>query len=130
MRVSDWETKFNDYIDAHRDAEFQYGALDCARFVCGAVECITGRDLYAPYRNRYNTEIGAARALKRFGQGDLEATFAAQFDDRPIAYAQRGDIVFDGESVGLCIGRGRAVFIGDGLAVKTRKDWVRVWANG
>lgn len=71
----------------------------------------TGKDFAAAFRGRYSTAAGAARALKRYGAGDLPATATMMLGPplRSPMLAQRGDVVAitgaDGRmALGICIG--------------------------
>jgi hypothetical protein len=127
-KFDDWERDLSEYLASVNIAEL--GEAPCAKFVSGAVMAQTGRDIHAPFDGKYSTPIGAARALKKFGAGTLEATFDGLFDERPIGFAQRGDVVFYDDSVGICVG-GHAIFInGDNFENIDRAHWVKAWAVG
>lgn len=133
-RLPDWEARLHDYLDAHAGAVFVWGKLDCALFAAGAVAAQTGVDFAAPFRGRYSTAIGSARALTRFGEGTLQATIAARFSSMPIGYARRGDLVMVGNMAGVCIGA-TAVFVGEedgnsGLVRFARAEWSTAWKVG
>ena len=127
-RLPDWERRLADYIEAIDIASL--GAAPCAQFAADCAQAITGVDFYESYRGRYKTAAGAARVLKRIGGGDLPLTFDLHFEQKPPAFAQRGDIVFNGESMGVCIG-GVGLFIdGDAFVQLPRNLWVKAWAVG
>jgi hypothetical protein len=129
-RLSDWEPRLADYL-ANALADIPaLGEVPCARFAAGAVEAQTGVDHYAQFRGKYRTANGAARALRKIGAGDLESTFDRYLTAHPApAFAQRGDIVFNSEAVGVCIGS-NALFIADGEAMQLpRGEWVKAWAT-
>jgi len=65
MRVSHWEIRLAEYIEAKRSEPFAWGKNDCMTFAAGAVLVLTGADVLAPLRGRYATAIGAARWAKR-----------------------------------------------------------------
>lgn len=127
-RYHDWEARLADYL-----AGFDVNALGeapCAFFAAGAVEAQTGFDGHAKYAGKYKTALGAVKVMKSLGGGDLPTTFDLHLDRRESpAFAQRGDIVFDGESVGVCIGR-VALFVADGAWVEIpRSEWSIAWAT-
>jgi hypothetical protein len=125
---NDWERLLSEYL-ATADIE-SMGEAPCAKFVSGAVLAQTGRDIHAPFEGKYSTPIGAAKALIKYGAGTLEATFDSLFDERPIGFAQRGDVVFYDDSVGVCVG-GYAIFINGGDFVNVeRAQWIKAWAVG
>ena len=138
-RRSTWEADLSAYISSVRSRSFAFGEHDCGLFAAGAVLAMTGDDPGAPFRGQYSTELGCAKALKRFGAGDLKSTLDALFDDRPIGRLQRGDLVWNGEAVGVCMGD-YALFVGHhpvddgselhGLIRVPRADWVGGWRVG
>lgn len=77
-RRADWRARLAEALNLQRAQGFTWGRHDCALGLAGgAVEAMTGTDIAAPWRGRYSTALGAARALKRDGfetLGDLVAT--------------------------------------------------------
>lgn len=131
-RLPDWEARLSDYIAGLNGAGFDYGRLDCALFFAGGVVACRGDDPAAEFRGKYRTKAGSIRALRTIGAGDLESTLDAKFEQKPVAFLQRGDGVWDGEAVGVCMGP-FALFIGtsesvDGLYRVPRSDWLKGWA--
>lgn len=138
-RRSTWEADLSAYIASVRDARFEWGAFDCAMFAAGAVIAVTGVDPVEVYRGKYSTELGAAKALKKYGAGDLKSTLDTMFEARPIGRLQRGDLVWSGDAVGVCMGD-YALFVGHhpvddgselhGLIRKPRAEWAGGWRVG
>jgi hypothetical protein len=96
-RLPKWRARFSSYLIEVAGKPFEWGAHDCALHPADGVLAITGVDLAADFRGRYTTEIGAAKALKRHGSGDLASTFAAKMPEIDPAGARVGDVViFDG----------------------------------
>lgn len=131
-RLPDWERLLSDYLASMHAAEYAYGRLDCGLFAAGAVIAITGIDPAGPFRGRYTTARGAARALRRYGAGNLEKTLDSLFERKEPAFAHRGDLVWNGEAVGVCAG-GYALFIAaegqdGGLVRVQRADLRGAWA--
>ena len=130
MKFDNWEPLLAAYIANVRGDIGALGLCPCAKFACGAVEAQTGIDMHKPFAGKYEGELSAAKVLKRIGAGDLESTFDRYFvrRDNP-SFAQRGDIVFDGNAVGVCIGR-TALFVADSaLTEYPRNLWVTAWAS-
>lgn len=134
-RVREWETMLNALRDAVADRPFAWGRWDCARWGAAAVEAQTGADFYAPFLGRYSSARGAARALRKFGHGTLEATFTAALGE-PVApaFGGNGDIVLTagdaipGARIGVARADGWADVVGDaGLVRLPRSDWLKVW---
>ena len=128
MRLIDWEQRLGQAIENADIAAM--GPAPCAKFVSLCVAAQLDIDIHAPFEGKYNSEIGAARALIKYGKGTLEATFDDLFPVRPIGFAQRGDVVFYDGSVGICLGA-FALFINGGEFMRVpRTQWVKVWAVG
>jgi hypothetical protein len=132
VRLSDWEARLNAHLTQMQGEVFAWGKTDCCMFAAGVVIAQTGVDPIPEFRGRYTTKMGAAKALIKYGNGDLESTIAAKFEDRPIGYARRGDLVMHDGAVGVCVGAD-AMFMGqegdrEGLVRIPRRDWQRAFA--
>lgn len=132
MRLSNWEPLLQEFLAERRSAPFAYGKNDCAMFVSDAVLAMTGIDPAADFRGKYRTKAGSIRVLRKIGDGDLVSTFAARFSEKPVSFALRGDIVFDGEAVGICVGS-QAAFVGvhencEGLFLSPMSEMQRAFA--
>lgn len=134
IRLSTWEADLSAYIASVRNLPFVYGKHDCGLFAAGAVVAMTGEDPAAEFRGKYSSEIGIAKALKKIGAGDLETTLDTMFETRPVGLLRRGDLAWNGDSVGVCMG-GYALFVGqegerEGLIRVERSDWLKGWRVG
>lgn len=123
-RLSDWETRFAAFLAA-ADADARAGQKNyCALFAAEAVEAITGTNPAQAFRGRY------AETAKR-----LEATIDELFPPRPVAFARRGDLAWNGAAVGVVIGS-EALFVGEtpagepGLVRVPRDEWEKAWTVG
>lgn len=105
-RKSDWQSALRSYLAASARRPFVYGRHDCATFVGGAVEAMTGTDPVAAYRGRYTTARGALRVTRRAGFASHIDYFATLFAD--TARPGPGDIAVvegeDGPAVGIVQG--------------------------
>ncbi|MFN3474092.1 MAG: DUF6950 family protein [Blastomonas sp.] len=127
-RLSTWEANLAAYIAKHNGQPFVYGERDCCLWAAGAAAAQTGVDNAAVFRGKYTTELGAAKALRKYGAGSIEATFDSFYPERPIAFARRGDLVFNGEAVGVCVGATALFLSDDGYAQIPRAQWQKAWA--
>lgn len=109
MRRPDWPEQMAAVIEGARRTSFAWGRHDCCMFMADVVAATTGNDPAAAFRHRYSTELGAKRALKRYGAGSLLATATAILGP-PVAplMARRGDVVYAttglGPALGICGG--------------------------
>lgn len=131
-RHADWERLLGEYVASMSTVVFNHGTNDCALFAAGAVLAMTGSDPAKAFRGRYRSQAGAVRALRQIGDGDLESTIDGMFERKPSAFAQRGDLIWNGEAVGVCAG-GFAWFVGvdpekEGLVRIPRADWQGAWS--
>lgn len=55
------------FLQGCKDREFAMASYDCGMFVCEWMSACTGRDVYAPWRGRYQTGFGAARIILKTG---------------------------------------------------------------
>jgi hypothetical protein len=130
MRISTWEESLSDYIVNKRHEPFEYGTNDCCLFAAGAVEAITGEDPMSEFRGQYDSLKTSLKAIKDIGAGTLEATMDAKFPEVSIGYAQRGDLAFFDDSIGVVMG-GFAYFVSDdGLERIPRELWNKCWSVG
>lgn len=105
MRRNDWATRLHLYIKQHLNTPFKWGEFDCCMFPAGAVEAMTDRDFAIEFRGRYSTELGAKRALVKYGKGDIKHTIEAMFG--PSLHrlmAGRGDLVLIDTPMGEALG--------------------------
>lgn len=128
MRLSTWETQLIEYIASKRHQPFEYGSNDCAHFVAGAVQAMTGEDPMPEMRGQYDSALGSLRVLKEIGEGDLESTMDAKFNVIEIGLAQRGDIAFFDGSIGVIMGAFAWFVSDDGLERVTRSMWDKAWS--
>ncbi len=90
-RQSGWEKRLNAVVAKHQALPSGWGISDCFVIPDDAVEALTGAVMY-PKARGYQTEAGAAKALRRHGFADVREAFAARFAEIPPMLAQRGDI--------------------------------------
>lgn len=135
-RVSNWEQNLNQYLSAHLDAKFDWGRLDCALFVAGAVEAQTGVDHGKAFRGAYSDEAGAMKAIVAIGGAKNIVELMDGFLPRRVrSMVQRGDVVMCREGYlaiafgAFALGVGEEVATGrQGLIRLPPITWVRAWA--
>lgn len=132
QRLPDWEDRLVAFLTVHTDRPFAWGQWDCALYATACAAAITGEDRAAEYRGTYSTREGSAKALRELGKGTLIRTMDSLFDRKPMGMAQRGDLVWAENAVGVCIGA-VAMFVGaegshEGLVSIPRGSWQKAWA--
>lgn len=115
-RLPDWRPRLTAYLEKVRARPFAYGSHDCAMFVAGAVEAMTGFDAAAGFRHRYDSLKGG---LKLLAGGDHVALVGRLLDEVPPAFAQVGDVAVIGQvgipALGLFEGETILVLRDEGL---------------
>ena len=131
MRLEDWEARLIKYLERVDRRRYQPGRHDCAMFAAGAVRAVTGRDPGEGWRGQYRTAARGKALLAARGFGSLDdAASEALGDPCAPAMCGRGDIVSDGERLGVLwwVGRPVALFVGDdGLEALPVAGLVRGW---
>lgn len=134
-----WEELLSEYLVEMQDKPFKYGELDCALFACGAALAMTGVDLAADFRGRYDSDLSAARVIIAFTSGgdleDLAVKVAQQFGLEEVAplFARRGDIVLvpeetpNGRKALAIVGMDGWSLVGPGPRRYELKDALRAW---
>lgn len=123
QRRADWRVGLSAYLNKVARKPFRPGSHDCALFVAGAVEAMTGADLAAQWRGYKSLEEGRER-LSEAGYGDHVSLVASLFNEVAPSFAQVGDIVVlpadTGASLGIVQGEGVYCLTPAGLAVVSR----------
>lgn len=118
-RYQDWEDRLRTYLDRVAEEPFKWGFHDCALFAADCVNAQCGIDAAAAFRGKYDSQRGAALALRELGAGTLLKTVKSWLGD-PISvhFAQRGDVVMlDATTTGICVGR-YSYFVGSEQGVE------------
>ena len=131
MRCSNWETLLAEYLDKCLNKPFVWGEHDCCLFAANVIKIITGVDFAAPFRGKYSTQLGAIRALKRYGSGDLTSTLNMIFGE-PVSKlnVRRGDVALvanSGEPAMAIVFNGLWYVGVNGLVKTTMTDALVFW---
>jgi hypothetical protein len=130
MRISTWQDTLVNYIASKRHEPFEYGVNDCCMFAAGAVIEMTGEDPMSEFRGKYDSLKGSLKVIKEIGAGTLELTLDSKFQEVSIGYAQRGDLAFFDDSVGVVMGDFAYFASDDGLERIPRDLWNKCWSVG
>ncbi len=103
-RKADWYSSLSTYIDGAFRKPFAYGEFDCTLFAAGAVEAMTGVNLYADFLGRYRTLRGGMLQLKKLGFDNQVDYVASLFAEVHPAMAQVGDIAVIHTEIGPGLG--------------------------
>lgn len=118
MRPLDEIRRLEAYVERTRRDPFVWGKQDCALWVAGAVEAMTGRDLAEPFRGRYKTKAEGIAIAETFGFVDHVDVFRQMLDPVPPGNALLGDvIVIPPATIGIAQGRAAWAMTERGLAL-------------
>jgi len=123
MRSQNWQIDMGKAIEKAEATPFAWGSNDCCLFVCDVILAMTGVDLGADFRGKYDTREGA-EALIGFATdgGDLEL-FVEQMcrqnhmPEVEVNFAWRGDVALHDADAGPCLG----IIDGDGAVYLSEK---------
>lgn len=125
-----WTQLLDNYVEASRSREFEWGELDCVTFAANWKCLATGVDPIAEWRGTYKTERQALALIVRLGCKDLEALATRLFGEPdPLGpkFAGRGDIVFAQDALGVSLGARGAFLSLDKLVFLPARDFKTVW---
>lgn len=102
-RRPDWDLRLHDCLTAAQKLRFRWGRHDCFRFVCKAIEAMTGTDPGAEFRGKYSSREEAEKVSSFAFQASSEKPFTEQvaealaarcgFQEVGVKFAGRGDVV-------------------------------------
>lgn len=119
QRLPDWDCRLIAMTIRHLSTPPEWGVSDCLLTVADAIEAVTGVDLAAKIRGTYDSEIGAAKLLRRRRMKTVEDALAKLLPETGRLMAQRGDVgTIEREgtiAAGFLTDRGFAVKDGRGL---------------
>ncbi len=117
QRRRDWRTRLNAYLTEIKSANIVWGAHDCAvGLAARAIEEMTGVDLAARWRGRYDSASSALRMMREDGFDDLEQLGCSLLPAVPACMGQIGDIALVPDETGI---GALGVVIGDRITVLT-----------
>lgn len=132
-RHPQWEQRLLDLVAAAVARPYAYSHWDCLLMPAAMVRAVTGKDFGRGHRGKYRSAASASRYLRKLGFDSPEAMLDSLFPQKPIGFAQRGDLVLAADGVpGVCMGD-FALSVGEGEAGMVRvprADWIKAWAIG
>lgn len=133
MIKKDWCERLVTFLSKNQDTPFEWGKFDCCLFVADAIIEMTGVDIAADFRGKYQSEKGSLRALVKYGKGDVKSTFThllGQF--KPRLKAGRGDVALiatpTGDAVGIVFNGAVWVATPDGLTTVPLREALGCWS--
>jgi len=132
-KVIDWEVKFNQFIDKHKNKPFAWGTWDCCKFSNALIKEITEEDLI-PKSLKWKDEKTAMKSIAKYG-GDLlnsikKACMSKKVNQINPAFMSKGDLVVykeESQLVGICDGMYILTPTDDCIGVKTDVNVLGVW---
>ena len=139
-----WEQRLHDLISEHIERPHKYGEWDCMLMPAAVIKAVTGQDLGRGHKGKYRSAASASRYLRQIGFNHPSEMLDSLFEEKPIGFAQRGDLVLcrtpSGDNPGVCYGD-FALVVGEigeqgepgakeGLVRCGRENWLKAWALG
>lgn len=131
-RFADWESRLAAVIGAAELRPHRFGVHDCCLFAAACIRAQTGADPARGLRGKYRSAAGAARQMAALGFTDVLTLADGLIGARvPVLMAARGDIVSDGQNLGV-MWAPDALFVGQegtraGLISLARRHLVAAW---
>jgi len=134
-RYLDWRARLSASIEARRRSLHVYGGNDCGLFVADCIAAMTGIDIAADFRGRYDSLASAVTMLQAAGYADLCEVLAARLEEIHPSRARAGDVMaFDssptGWALGIVNGERVTVLRPDGLGTVLRTQAQRAFRVG
>ncbi len=134
-RINNWPDALAAFVEEKRNAPFVWGVNDCCLFTSDWILKVTLEDpaITLGLRGTYSTALEAARILERLGGAEALPGLAG-YEEVPLKYAQRGDMVSlespTGIVLGVCLGR-QVISAGPlGAAFDTTLKGRKAWRVG
>lgn len=115
MRHPEWEKRLVAVTEAHLNTSLVWGQSDCILTAADAVEAVLGDDPAKDIRGNYKSKTGAYRLIRERGFKSVADVLSSQFEEVPVALAQRGDLGVYEKTAGYFCEYGFAVKGEDGL---------------
>jgi len=94
-RYENWPTLLLHFVDSLDNQKFNWGKNDCFIFCGGAIQAMTGDDIFKGYKfkGKYDSAAGAIKQFKKHNFKTLESVWSHFLTPVAVAFAQRGDVV-------------------------------------
>lgn len=113
VRLPDWRNRLIAFLTDCAARPFVEGEHDCALFLAGGVQAMTGVDYAAPYRGAYRSTAEGLRLLRAKGFKDHVALARARLASKPVSMGFEGDgaVIREGRVPALGIVQGASVYV-------------------
>lgn len=133
-RHPQWEERLNAFAEKAATQPYAPSRWDCLLMPADAVKAVTGSDHGRGHRGKYRTEAQSSAYLRKLGFDNPAEFLDSLFEQKPIGFAQRGDLVLckteTGNNPGVCMGEFALVAGEDGALRAPRGLWLKAWAIG
>lgn len=130
LRREDWPRRLDALVAENLHRPMVWGEHDCCLWAATVVDALTGSDIAKTYRGAYANKRQAARMLAGLG-GSLDALADRWLPQRPVKYAQRGDVVMigtdEGPALAVNIGATIAAVSATGLTFYPASAALKAW---
>lgn len=112
-RLPDWRKRLLVYLQAAARKPFEAGVHDCALFLAGGVQAMTGRDYAAAYRGQYTTTKAGLKLLRAAGFADHVDLAKSTLPAKAVSMGFEGDgaVIGDGPVPALGIVQGAGIYV-------------------
>ncbi len=109
MRIENWNIKFLEALEAASESGVTFGwippvdgatdiidpQMHCISFASYMVNAITGIDYYEQLAKtlKYDSPLSAMKALKKLGYDSVDQLIGSIFEEKPLPFVIRGDLV-------------------------------------
>ena len=127
-RLPDWEPRLCAYLGTCAARPFEWGRHDCALFLAGGIEAMTGIDPARKLRGTYGSAKEGRARLKQMGFGSLIELVGQHLPEQPPLQAQPGDAALvDRKALGIVQGSLVYVLRREGLGLVPLSRATQAW---
>jgi hypothetical protein len=135
-RHPQWESRLSALVAKRMNAPYVPSRHDCLLWPADVAKAVTGTDHARGHRGKYKSTATGYRYLReKLGHDTPESLLDSLFDEKPVGFAGRGDLVLAEDGIpAVCMGA-FALSVGqegnhEGLVRVPREQWIKAWAVG
>jgi len=100
-----YNTRFlHTYLSKNNKNVFQYGEWDCLEFIVGFFKPLQNKEIVKKIRGNYKTKTEYQNLIKKNGYYNLHDILKGHLKEKPVFYAQMGDIAYHKGAMGIVEG--------------------------